>query len=95
MVTYRTQVKIVADILSVAKNSTERIEGVGISTILRKANISYTRTIKLLNELVGSGLLVEIPQIRGNRYQISNQGIQFLQEYSRFEEFAEDFGLRL
>lgn len=95
MVTYRTQVKIVADVLLVAKDDTNGAKGVGISTILRKANISYSRLAKLLGELVSSGLLVEIPQVRGSRYQISDRGIEFLQAYSRFEQFTEVFGLRL
>ena len=95
MVTYRTQIKIVADVLSATKDNHYESEGVGISVILRKANISYSRLANLLSELVSSGLLFEIPQTRGSRYRISGQGIQFLHEYSKFEEFTEAFGLRL
>tara|TARA_B100001013_G_C24465171_1_gene385124 strand:- start:304 stop:591 length:288 start_codon:yes stop_codon:yes gene_type:complete len=95
MVTYRTQIKIVADVLYAAKDNHYESEGVGISVILRKANISYSRLANLLSELVSSGLLFEIPQTRGSRYRISGQGIQFLHEYSKFEEFTEAFGLRL
>ena len=77
MVIYRTQIKIVADVLSATKDNRDESEGVGISIILRKANISYSRLSHLLSELVSSGLLFEIPQTRGSRYRISGQGIQF------------------
>lgn len=95
MTTYRTQVKIVADVLSVARDFGDAETGVGITTILRKANIPYSRLVKMLKELVSAGLLVEIENGRGSRYKISEDGIKFLQAYSRFEEFARAYGLRL
>jgi len=94
-VIYRTQVKIIADILSVAGDPEYGNEGVGITTILRKANLSYSRLIKILNDLVSSGLIEEFSNGRNVRYRISDRGLEFLRVYSRFEEFAQSFGLRL
>ncbi len=81
--------------LSTARDYGNDEEGVGITTLLRKANLSYARLSRILHDLVRSGLMDEIPQERGNRYKINVTGLQFLQAYASFEEFAESFGLRL
>jgi len=91
---YRNSLRIVVDILTIAKDS-DREKGVGITTLLRKGNISYSRLNRLLKDLVRCGLIEEINAERGVRYRISEQGRQFLIAYSRFEEFAQSFGLRL
>jgi predicted transcriptional regulator len=95
MAQYRTQVRIIADVLSTARDSNVGGAGVGVTTLLRKGNMSYTRMSKLLSELVGSGLLVELNGEKISKYMISDKGIQFLAAYSSFEDFAQSFGLRL
>jgi len=91
---YRNSLRIVVDILTIARDSDSE-KGVGITTLLRKGNISYSRLTRLLKDLVRCGLIEEINAERGTRYRISDQGRQFLIAYSRFEEFAQSFGLRL
>ena len=54
MTQYRTQVKIIADVLCTARDMNTEGNGVGITTLLRKANLSYSRMSKLVSELVGS-----------------------------------------
>ena len=95
MAQYRTQVKIIADVLTTAKDMNTEGSGVGITTLLRRGNMSYTRMTKLLSELVGSGLLVELNNEKISKYMISDKGLQFLAAYSQFEDFAQSFGLRL
>jgi len=95
MAQYRTQVKIIADVLSTARDMNTEGTGVGITILLRRGNLSYGRMTKLLSELVGSGLLEEMKAERVPRYRISPKGIEFLSAYSHFEEFTESFGLRL
>ena len=95
MAQYRTQVRIIADVLCTARDMNTQGEGVGITTLLRKGNMSYTRMTKLLSELVGSGLLEEMNAERISKYRISDKGIEFLGAYSNFENFAQSFGLRL
>lgn len=70
-------------------------DGVGITAILRRANLPYSRLVRLLRQLVQSGLLEEFSRDLGNRYRISRRGLEFLSAYNRFEEFAVSFGLRL
>ncbi len=91
---YRNSLRIVVDILTIAKDADSE-KGVGITTLLRKGNISYSRLSRLLKDLVKCGLIEEVYAKRGVRYRISDQGRQFLIAYSRFEEFAQSFGLRL
>ncbi len=95
MAQYRTQVKIIADVLSTARDMNTEGSGVGITTLLRKGNLSYIRMSKLLSELVGSGLMVELDNEKISRYMISDKGLQFLGAYYQFEDFAQSFGLRL
>ena len=95
MAQYRTQVRIIADVLSTARDMNTEGNGVGITALLRRGNMSYGRMSKLLSELVGSGLLTELNRDRISKYMISEKGIQFLTVYRSFEDFAQSFGLRL
>jgi predicted transcriptional regulator len=95
MVQYRTQVRIIADVLSTARDQNTEGTGVGVTTLLRRGNMSYSRMAKLLSELVGSGLLLELNGEKISKYMISQKGIQFLTAYYAFEDFAQSFGLRL
>jgi predicted transcriptional regulator len=95
MAQYRTQVRIIADVLRTARDMNTEGTGVGITALLRKGNMSYTRMTKLLSELVGSGLLTELDGDKISKYMISEKGMQFLAAYRSFEDFAQSFGLRL
>ncbi len=95
MAQYRTQVRIIADVLSTARDMNTEGAGVGVTTLLRGGNMSYSRMSKLLSDLVSSGLLVELNKEKISKYMISEKGIQFLAAYYHFEDFAESFGLRL
>jgi predicted transcriptional regulator len=95
MAQYRTQVKIIADVLTTARDNNTEGNGVGITTLLRRGNVSYTRMTKLILELVGSGLLEEMNEDKASKYRISDKGLQFLSAYSNFEDFAQSFGLKL
>ena len=92
---HRSQIRIVADVLSVVRDYDISNKGIGISLILRKANLSYSRLTKMLNDLVRLGMLEELEQKRGSRYRISKRGEEFLRAYSQFEEFASSYGIRL
>jgi len=95
MASYRTQVRIIADVLSTARDMNIEGNGVGVTMLLRKGNMSYSRMSKLLSELVGSGLILELSGDKISKYMISDKGIQFLEAYYQFEDFAQSFGLRL
>ena len=90
----RTQLKIIADVLKVAMDTSYE-EGIGISILLRGGNMPYVRLKALIANLIQYDLLEEIIHDKGRRYKISAKGYEFLQAYSRFEEFARSFGLAL
>ena len=88
---YRTHVRIIADILSIAYSA----EGTNITNIVRKANVSYNRLKHILDTLTERGL-INIEEVEGsNRYIISDKGRKFLEAYSRFYDMAESFGLKI
>lgn len=91
---YRTQVRIIADVLCAARDL-GKDSGVGVTMLLRKANLSHPRLMHILSDLVKSGLLFEEAYGRGNKYRISPQGLQFLEAYRKFEDFAHAYGLRI
>jgi predicted transcriptional regulator len=93
---YRTQVKIIADILKATKEYGYNDDcGTGVTTIIQSANLPYNRLAKILRELVTAGLLDEAAKGKILKYRISGKGEEFLSAYSQFETFAESFGLRL
>lgn len=95
MAQYRTQARIIADVLLAARDMNMEGAGVGVTALLRRGNMSYSRMTKLLSELVGSGLLEELSGDKISKYVISTKGIQFLAAYRQFDDFAQSFGLRL
>ena len=92
---YRTQIRIIADVLTTARDFGAIEDGVGVTTLLRKANLPYSRLVRILKDLVSSGLLERSIQERGNKYRISEKGLRLLEAYSNFEDFARSFGLRI
>ena len=58
MVTYRTSMQIVADLLTVTQLSGQ--EGIKTTSLLTKANLSHSRLSKFLDNLTGAGLINKI-----------------------------------
>ena len=95
MVSYRTHIKIVGEILDTTTYSVDEHGGTSITQLIRKANISHGRLSKILNNLVSQGLLEQINSERSCRYKISMSGREFLSAYKTFRNFSEDFGLTI
>ncbi len=94
-VVYRTHVRIIADILNTCRDYSDNGGGVSITLLIRRANVSYGRIVKILNRLIDVGLLEEVPEDKTSRYKISERGMEFLKVYSNFHDFAESFGLKI
>ena len=88
--TYRSTQQIYADVLTIAKN-TDR-DGIAITTLCRKSNLSYGRLKGFISNLTGAGLINVKFQ---KNYVITERGIIFLEEYKKFYEFAGSFGLEI
>ena len=95
MCIYRKQIQIVVDIIDAADELTIDQNGAPITKLIQKANISHSRILKILTNLVSQGLLEQVNSKRACRYRISMSGKDFLKEYKRFSEFTDSFGLTI
>lgn len=95
MPAYRTHMKIVGDILTTTRDDVLDDQGTTVTCLIRKANISYGRLSKILDTLVEQGLLEQTNSKRACKYKISSRGREFLSAYTAFNEFAQNFGLRI
>tara|TARA_B100001765_G_C19438721_1_gene309015 strand:+ start:449 stop:736 length:288 start_codon:yes stop_codon:yes gene_type:complete len=95
MVLYRTQIKIVGEILDRTMDNIDEHDGTNITHLIRKANISHGRLSIILNNLISQGLLEQVNSKGSCRYKISSSGKEFLSAYKTFRDFSEDFGLTI
>ena len=93
MVSYRTSMQIVADLLTVTEQSGQ--EGIKTTSLLTKANLSHSRLSKFLGNLTGAGLINRIEFDGKNTFVITTKGRQYLESYVKFSGIAESFGLEL
>lgn len=93
MAPYRNSVKILGDVLQITDE--HGLGGVNITSLLRKANLSYGRLAAVAERLMQAGLLQE-QVMEGQRiYIITPQGKEYLYRYNQFAEMASSFGLNL
>ncbi len=93
MSSYRNSVKIVGDVLRITDES--GTGGVNLTSLLRKANLSYGRLASVAGKLVQAGLMSEQAQDGQRIYVITPQGREYLRKYQQFAEVADSFGLGL
>ena len=90
---YRNSVKIVGDVLQIADES--GLGGVNLTSLLRKANLSYGRLATVASRLLQAGLIDEQDQDGQRIYVITSRGRDYLHKYQQFSEIADSFGLKL
>lgn len=95
MSTYRTHMRIVGDVLHTADDILQYDDGATVTYLIRNANVSYLRIVKILDVLVSQGLLERVDADRARRYRTSTTGRKFLEEYRKFSKFSENFGLAI
>ena len=93
MVSYRTSMQIVGDLLTATQHSGQ--EGIKTTSLLTKANLSHSRLSKFLSNLTGAGLINKIEFDGKHTFVISQKGRQYLETYEKFSNVAESFGLEL
>jgi len=93
MVSYRTSMQIVSDLLTVTEQS--GVNGINVTSLLTKANLSHSRLGKFLNNLTGAGLINRIEFDGKNVFVITSKGRQYLESYKNFQNLADSFGLDL
>ena len=93
MTRYRNSTQIVCDVLVATKECGR--EGIKTTTLLSRSNLSHGRMRTFLSTLTGSGLINQIKFDGKNTFVITPKGKLFLEEYNKFHEFAESFGLEM
>jgi predicted transcriptional regulator len=89
---YRSRTVILADILQIIMDA--GIEGVIVSEISRKANLSYTATVENCQKLINASLIDSARKGRNYIFVITTKGIEFFREFRRFQEIAQEMNLR-
>ena len=90
---YRNTLQITAELLDITKDS--GMNGIGTTNLIQKNNISHSRLKPLLSSLTSSGLVNEIKYDGRNTFVITEKGVLFVEEYSKFNDLASSFGLDL
>ncbi len=90
---YRNSLQITAELLNITKDS--GMNGIKTTNLIQKTNMSHNRLKTLLFNLTNIGLVNEIKFDGRNTFVITQKGMIFLDEYSRFNELANSFGLEL
>ena len=93
MTHYRNSTQIMCDLLVATKQCGQ--EGIRTTTLLSKANLSHSRLEKFVSNLTGACLVNKIEYDGKNTFVITEKGRLFLEEYTKFHEFAESFGLEM
>ena len=91
--TYRNSMQIMCTVLENVDYA--GTEGLAVTQIIRKSNLSHSRLQKLIENLTGSGLINRIEYDKKSTFVITEKGRLFLDEYKKFSDFAGSFGLEL
>ena len=91
--TYRNSTRILCDLLTITQ-CTDR-DGIAVTALCQKSNLSHGRLQNFLSTLTGSGLINQIKFDGKNTFVITEKGRLFLEEYTKFHEFAVAYGLEI
>ncbi len=90
---YRNSTQITCDLLTVTQDSGQN--GIAVTALCQKGNLSHSRLRNFLSRLTGSGLVNQIEYDGKNTFVITEKGRLFLEEYTKFHEFVGSFGLEM
>ena len=93
MKNYRNHQQIVYDVLTITCESNR--SGIKTTSLLTKANLSHSRLEKFVKKLTGAGLVNKIEYDGKNTFVITPKGRQYLEQYKKFADVAESFGLEM
>ena len=90
---YRNSYQITEDILDTVSHS--GLQGIPITPLIRKSNLSHKRMVGFINKLTQSNLVNKIETNGKTTFIITEKGRVYLGEYKKFSTIAETFGLEL
>jgi len=83
---------IMGDILDVTMDGGRN--GVIVSAISRKANLSHYAVLDKCEKLVTAGLVESNKTERNRVFMMTEKGLQFISEFRRFQNLVESMNLR-
>ena len=89
---YRSEMGIMGDILNVTADAGR--DGIIVSAISRKANLSHYAVLDKCEKLIEAGLVDSIKNDRNRVFQITEKGLEFFQEFKKFQGLVESMNLR-
>ncbi len=89
---YRSEMGIIADILGVTLDGGR--QGVIVSAISRRANLSHYAVLEKCQKLIDAGLVESMKDNRNRLFVITEKGIRFFQEFQRFQNIVQAMNLR-
>ena len=89
---YRSEMGIMGDILNVAMEGGR--QGTIVSAISRRANLSHYAVIEKCEKLSGAGLVQTLRTDKNRLYTITEKGIEFVQEFRKFQSLLDSLNLR-
>lgn len=89
---YRSEMGIIADILGVTMDG--GTQGVIVSAISRRANLSHYAVLEKCQKLIDAGLVESMKDDRNRLFVITEKGIKFFQEFQRFQNIVMAMNLR-
>lgn len=89
---YRSEMGIMADILGVTMDG--GTQGVIVSAISRRANLSHYAVLDKCQKLIDAGLVGSMKDNRNRLFMITEKGIRFFQEFQRFQSLVQSMNLR-
>lgn len=90
---YRNVMTIQGSILDAAHD--KGMEGIQVTNLIAKSNLSHPRLKEFLTKLIGNNLINKIEVKGRHTFIITEKGRLYLEEYKKFVEFSESFGLEL
>ena len=88
----RSHIRSLGDVLDAIRESGRN--GVVISSISRKANLSHYSAIEKCSKLISAGLVQSIIIDDKKMYVITQKGLEFFQEYQNFQNLVEPLNLK-
>ena len=85
--------QIMADLLTATEESGQ--QGIKTTSLLLKANLSHSRLERCVSNLTGAGLVNKIEYDGKHVIVITPKGTQYLEQYKKFADVAESFGLEM
>lgn len=83
---------IIADILGVTMDG--GLQGVIVSAISRRANLSHYAVLEKCQKLIDAGLVQSMKDNRNRLFVITEKGIRFFQEFQKFQSLVQSMNLR-